>query len=94
MLTGRASRRTLNIYGRRDKVRMTDCVARVYALPDRPLRIVAVEPQTGGRKIQAFYSTRHEASAEQALTWYAMRWSIEVAFQNSKTHLAFEQPLG
>ena len=28
------------------------------------------------------------------LTWYAMRWSIEVAFQNSKTHLGFEEPQG
>jgi len=94
MLTGRAHRRTLNIYGRRDKVRMTDCVGRVHAVPDRPLRVVAVEPLTGGRKEQAFYSTRHEASAEQVLTWYAMRWSIEVAFQSSKTHLGFEEPQG
>ena len=93
-LTGRARRLMLNIYGRRDKVRLTDCVARVYAVPQRPLRIVAVEPLTGGRKIQAFYSTPHDASAEQVLTWYAMRWSIEVAFQNSKTHLGFEQPQG
>ncbi len=94
MLTGRASRRTLNIYGRHDKVRMTDCVARVYAVPDRPLRIVAVEPLTGGRKIQGFYSTRHDAFGEQVLVWYAMRWSIEVAFQSSKTHLGFEEPQG
>ena len=94
MLTGRASRLTLNIYGRRDKVRMTDCVARVYAVPDRPLRIVAVEPLTGGRRVQAFYSTRHDASGEQVLVWYAMRWSIEVAFQSSKTHLGFEEPQG
>ena len=94
MLTGHARRLTLNIYGRRDKVRMVDCVARAYAVPDRPLCIVAVEPLTGGRKIQAFYSTRHDASAEQVLIWYAMRWSIEVAFQNSKTHLGFEQPQG
>ena len=93
-LTGRARRLMLNIYGRRDKVRLTDCVARVYAVPQRPLPIVAVEPLTGGRKIQAFYSTPHDASAEQVLTWYAMRWSIEVAFQNSKTHLGFEQPQG
>ena len=28
------------------------------------------------------------------LTWYAMRWSIEVAFQSSKTHLGFEEPQG
>ena len=94
MLTGRARRVTLDIYGRRDKVRMTDCAARVSAVPDRLLRIVAVEPLSGGRRTQAFYSTRHNASAEQVLTWYAMRWSIEVAFQNSKTHLGFEQPQG
>ena len=94
MLTSRAQRRTLNIYGRRDKVRMIDCEARVYAVPDRPLRIVAVEPLTGGRKVQAFYSTRFDASAEQVLVWYAMRWSIEVAFQSSKTHLGFEEPQG
>jgi hypothetical protein len=94
MLTDRADRRTLDVYGRHDKVRMAHRVARVYAVPDRPLRIVAVEPLTGGRKIQAFYSTLHDASAEQVLTWYAMRWSIEVAFQSSKTHLGFEQPQG
>ena len=44
--------------------------------------------------MQAFYATRHEASAEMVLTWYAMRWSIEVAFQSSKTHLGFEEPQG
>ncbi len=63
-------------------------------MPQRPLRIVAVEPLTGGRRVQAFYSTRHEASAEQVLVWYAIRWSIEVAFQSSKTHLGFEEPQG
>ena len=94
MLTGRAGRRTLDIYGRHDKVRMSDCVARVHAVPDRPLRIVAVEPLTGGRRVQAFYSTRYDASPEQVLVWYAMRWSIEVAFQSSKTHLGFEEPQG
>lgn len=94
MLQQRARRLTLNIYGRRDKVRAADTAARVYAVPDRPVRVVAVEPLTGGRREQAFYSTCHEASAEQVLTWYAMRWSIEVAFQNSKSHLGFEEPQG
>jgi hypothetical protein len=94
MLSDRAKRGTLDISGRRDKVRMVDGVARVYAVPDRPLRVVAVEPLTGGRRIQAFYSTCHEATPEQVLIWYAMRWSIEVAFQNSKTHLGFEEPQG
>ena len=94
MLTERARRLTLDIYGRRDKVRLMDCVARVYAVPQRPLRLVAVEPLTGGRRVQAFYSTWHEASAEMVLTRYAMRWSIEVSCQSSKTHLGLEQLQG
>ena len=94
MLEQRACRLTLNIYGRRDRCRVADQVARVHAVPDRPLRIVAVEPLSGGRRIQALYSTCHEARAEQVLTWYAMRWSIEQTFHDAKGHLGFEQPQG
>lgn len=90
----RARRVTLDLYGRTDRVRLTDTEARVYAAPDRPLRVVAVEPLTGGRPVQAFYSTRHDAAAEQVLTWYAMRWSVEVTFHDAKQHLGFEQPQG
>ena len=92
MLGQRTRRLTLNIYGRRDRSRVADQVARVYAVPDRRLRIVAVEPLTGGRKMQAFYSTCPAATAEQVLTWYARRWSIEEAFHDAKGHLGFEQP--
>ena len=48
----------------------------------------------GWAKVQAFYSTRYDASAEQVLVCYAMRWSIEAAFQSSKTDLGFEEPQG
>jgi len=92
MLAQRTRRVGLNIYGRRDRARVADQVARVHAVPERPLRIVAVEPLTGGRRTQAFYSTCHEASAEQVLTWYARRWSIEETFHDAKGHLGFEQP--
>jgi SRSO17 transposase len=94
MLAQRTRRLTLNIYGRHDRSRVADRVARVYAVPERPLRIVAVEPLTGGRKMQAFYSTCPEATAEQVLTWYARRWSIEETFHAAKGHLGFEQPQG
>jgi hypothetical protein len=94
MLTSRGRRLTLNIYGRKDRSRVVDRVAYLYAMPDRPVRVVAVEPLTGGRTVQAFYSTCHDASATDVLTWYALRWSIEEAFQNSKGHLGFEQPQG
>jgi hypothetical protein len=94
MLTDRCRRVSLAIYGRTDEVRLADCEARVYAAPGRPLRVVAVEPLTGGRPNQAFYSTCADASAEQVIGWYASRWSIEVAFHDSKQHLGFEQPQG
>ncbi len=94
MLKQRGRRLTLKIYGRKDRARVVDRVAYLYAMPERPVRVAAVEPLTGGRTVQAFYSTCHEASAENVLTWYAMRWSIEEAFQNSKSHLGFEEPQG
>lgn len=94
MLSGRGQRLTLNIYGRKDRSRAVDGVAHLYAMPERPVRVVAVKPLSGGRTVQAFFSTCSNASAENVLTWYAMRWSIEEAFQNSKSHLGFEEPQG
>ncbi len=94
MLGGRARRVTIDIYGRHDEVRLCDCQARVYSAPARPLRVVAVEPLLGGRTRQAFYSTCWQASAEQVLSWYALRWSLEVTFHDSKQSLGFEEPQG
>jgi hypothetical protein len=94
MLTQRARRIALDIYGRRDRVRLCDCQARWHCMSGLPLRVVAVEPLTGGRSIQAFYSTCHEATAVEVLQWYASRWGIEVAFHDAKTHLGFEEPQG
>jgi hypothetical protein len=84
----------LAIYGRRQRARVCDCVARQFALPERPLRVVAVEALHGGRGREAFYSTRVTATAEQILEWYALRWSIEVTFRETKQHLGFEEPQG
>lgn len=94
MLDARAERLTLDLYGRRDGVRLVQTTACVYAAPNRLLRVVAVEPTSGGRKRQAFYSTCHTATAVEVLRWYALRWSIEVTFHDSKTHLGFQEPQG
>jgi hypothetical protein len=94
MLRPRARRVTLDIYARKQKARLADTVARWYGVPEKPLRIVAVEPLTGGRGVQAFYSTRVEDTAEQVLSGYANRWSIEETIFGSKTYLGFEQPQG
>jgi hypothetical protein len=94
LLGGRCRRVSWDIYGRTQAARVTDCQARVYGAPTRPLRVVAVDPLTGGRPRQAFYSTCADASAEEVIAWYATRWSVEVAFHDSKQHLGFEQPQG
>jgi len=94
MLHERGRRLTLDIYARRDRVRVVERTAFLYAMPDRAVSVVAVEPLVGGRAVQAFYSTCSEATGADVLTWYARRWSIEEAFQNSKGHLGFEEPQG
>jgi len=94
MLTARCRRASFDIYGRVEEARLADWEARVYAAPQRPLRVVAIEPLSGRRKPQAFYSTCYGASAQQVITWYASRWSIEVAFHDSKGQLGFEEPQG
>lgn len=66
----------------------------MFAVPDRPLRIVASDALEGGRGQEAFYSTCYESSAEQVIRWYAMRWSVEVTFRDSKQCLGFEEPQG
>jgi DDE superfamily endonuclease len=94
MLGPRARRIALTLYGRKQKARIADRVARWHNVPDRPLRIVAVDPLTGGRPAQAFYSTRVEEVAEEVLRGYSDRWSIEEAHQGGKSYLGFEQPQG
>ena len=94
MLARRCRHLTLEIYGRKDNSRVAGCVARCYADPDRPLKVVAVEPLTGGRKPQAFFSTCPDDTAEAVLTRYAARWSMEVTNHDAKGQLGFEEPQG
>jgi len=86
---------TLDIYGRHETSRVVECTALWYSSGgSRPLRIVAVEPLTSARKIQAFYSTDLSASAQDILRWRARRWAIEVTFHDAKGYLGFEEPQG
>ena len=69
MLDQRGRRLALDLYGRRDRSRVVDTVARVYAAPQLPLRVVAVQPLTGGRRTQAFYSTCATATVQPRSRW-------------------------
>ncbi len=94
MLRQRGHRVTHSIYGRKQKARVVDTVARWHNVPDRPLRIVVVEPLSGGRPAQAFYSTCIEDTAEDVVVGYSGRWSIEEANKDGKSNMGFEEPQG
>lgn len=85
----------LDIYGRREKARVVTQDGLWYkAMGTRRIRVVAVEPRSTGRKPQAFYTTDLTADAAEILRRYALRWSLEVAFHDSKQSLGFEEPQG
>jgi len=92
MLDQRGRRMTVDLYGRKTRLRIVDRVARVFKVPGRDLRVVATEALSGGRGREVFYSTHHAADAITILQWYSQRWSIEVTFQECKQHLGFQEP--
>lgn len=94
MLEDPARRVSLELYGRSERVRLAETVARSEADLARSLRVVAVASLASHGRLQAFYSTVHEAAGEEVLAWYARRWAIEQTFQETKGHLGFEQPQG
>ncbi len=59
---------------------------------DRLLTIVLVHDVLGQRPDQMFYCTRLDWNARQILSTYALRWSIEVTFENGKQLLGLEDP--
>jgi len=59
---------------------------------DRLLNFVLVRDDSGKRPLSIFYCTLLDWTPEQILSTYASRWSIEVAFENGKQMLGFEDP--
>lgn len=59
---------------------------------DRLLKFVLVRDNSGKRPLSIFYCSLLDWTAEQILSTYASRWSIEVAFENGKQMLGFEDP--
>ena len=51
---------------------------------------MVVRDPSGELRTEAFFCTDIDASVEQILTWFIMRWNIEVTFEELRTHLGFE----
>lgn len=92
MLKQRAVRLKRKTYGRDDRLRVVERQARLYHVPQRKVKVVASESLRGGRCLRAYYSTLADATAEEVLDAYGMRFSIEQTIQDCKGHLGFEQP--
>lgn len=58
----------------------------------RPIRVVVVRDPAGKMKDAYLFTTDVTAALAWVITSYAMRWSIEVAFKNSKQVLDIESP--
>jgi hypothetical protein len=58
----------------------------------RLLSFVLARDDTGKRPLSIFYATLLDWTPRQILAAYASRWSIEVAFENGKQLLGFDDP--
>ena len=58
----------------------------------KPVRIkwVVVRDPAGKLPTEAFFTTDLQASEEQILTWFVLRWNVEVTFEELRTHLGVE----
>ena len=55
-----------------------------------PVRWVLVRDPRGRFKTQALLCTDLAATPEKILSWFVMRWQLEVTFQEMRRHLGFE----
>jgi hypothetical protein len=55
-----------------------------------PVRWVLTRDPAERAETRAFVCSSPKRSASEILTWYAMRWAVEVTFQETRRHLGFE----
>ena len=83
---------TAMLYGKMVAVQYKTVDALWYnSAGNRLLRIVVVRDPKGKRKDDCFFSTGLSMSPKAILEAYALRWSLEVAFRDSKQFLGFER---
>jgi hypothetical protein len=83
----------VNWYGEREReVEIASKTAVWYStgLFAVPLRWVLVRDPQGEFKTRALLCTDLEAAPEQIVSWFVMRWQLEVTFQEARRHLGFE----
>ena len=87
------SAKIANWYGSGDRtVEISSKTAVWYStgLPAVPIRWVLIRDPEGGFKTQALLCTNLEADPQEIVSWFVMRWQLEVTFQEMRRHLGFE----
>ena len=82
-----------NWYGSGDRTVEIASKAAVWystGLPAVPIRWVLIRDPEGGFKTQALLCTDLEADPQEIVSWFVMRWQLEVTFQEVRRHLGFE----
>jgi DDE superfamily endonuclease len=82
-----------NWYGSGERgVQIASATAVWYStgLPAVPIRWVLIRDPEGGFEPQALLCTDLQAYPQQIVSWYVMRWQLEVTFQEARRHLGFE----
>ena len=59
-------------------------------LPVVPIRWVLIRDPLGKFEAQALLCTDLEATPEQIVAWFVLRWQVEVTFEESRRHLGVE----
>src|SRR5690349_16456677 len=55
-----------------------------------PVRWVLTRDPAGRAETRAFVCSDPQPTALEILTWYAMRWAVEVTFAETRRHLGIE----
>ena len=80
-------------YGLRGSLRVKTRTGLYYkAGKDRLLRFVLSQDTVGGRPTRIFYSTDVNLNTRKILSFFSLRWSIEVTHYDCKQHLGLEDP--
>jgi hypothetical protein len=79
-------------YGNEKKhVRLLSGIHLWYSSGDKPLPIrwvIVLDPETS--KAEAFFSTDLDLAPEQIVSWFVLRWNIEVTFEEMRAQLGME----
>jgi len=82
----------VNWYGsQKKKVRVLSGIHLWYSSGEKPLPLRWVLVITADKEgAEAFFSTDLTLAPEQIISWFVLRWNIEVTFYESRAHLGFE----